>query len=62
MAASHLAPDGAELGARLGLLSSVYVGDLLAKVEVTGFLIVDTIDLDEGGVVISVSATSVIVS
>lgn len=54
--ASDLAPHDAELVA-LGLVD---VGDLLAVVEVATFLVLNTIDLDQAGLVVCVATSSVI--
>ena len=45
--AGDLAPDDADLGAADLLLSLVDVGNTLAKVEVGGVGVVDTLDLDQ---------------
>ena len=55
---SNLSPNSAELRASLSDLSLVYEGNLLAKVEVTALLIIDTIDFNKGGVVVGVAAPS----
>jgi hypothetical protein len=54
--AGDLAPDDAELVS----LCLVDVGDLLAVVEVSALLVLNTVDLDQVGVVVCVAATSVI--
>lgn len=48
-----LAPDNADLGAPDLLLAPVDKGDLLAKVEVGGVGVVDTLDLDQAGTRVS---------
>lgn len=53
--AGDLAPHHAELVA-LGLVD---VGDLLSVVEVSALLVLNTVDLDQVGVVVRVAATSV---
>jgi hypothetical protein len=55
--AGHLTPHNTEL-VSLGLVD---VGDLLSMVEVATFLVLDTIDLDEVGVVVCVAASSAII-
>jgi hypothetical protein len=54
--AGHLSPHNAEL-VSLGLVD---VGDLLSVVEVASLLVLDTIDLDQVGVVVCVTAASAI--
>lgn len=60
MGTQDLAPDGAELGAGNSLLGLVDVSNLLAEVELGSLGVIDTIDLEQGGVVVGVATTSVI--
>lgn len=57
-----LSPNATKVRAVLLNLASVDVGNLLAKVEVACFLVVHTIDLDQSGVGVGVSATSTILT
>lgn len=59
VAAHDLAPDNAELGASDRSLGLVDIGHLLAEVVLASLSVVDTVDLEEGGVVVGVAATSV---
>lgn len=59
MLAGDLAPNSAVLGAVLEGGGSVDEGDLLAEVEVSAGLVVDTVDLEEVGVVVGVAASPV---
>lgn len=56
--AHDLAPDNTELGAGNGGLGLVDVGDLLSEVVLASLGVVDAVDLQEGGVVVGVAATS----
>lgn len=56
MVAGDLAPHDTELVA----LCLVDVGDLLSVVEVATFLVLDTVNLDEGGLVVYVTTASAI--
>ena len=46
---ADLAPDHADLGATALDVATVDVGDLLAKVELGGLGVIDTLNLDERG-------------
>jgi hypothetical protein len=57
MLAGNLAPNGAVLGSVLQGGGSVDESDLLAKVEVSLILVVDTVDLEKVCVVVGVTAS-----
>jgi len=57
--AHHLSPNDSELRAGHSLLGLVNISNLLAEVELAAVLIVDAIQGEEGGVVVSVGETSV---
>ena len=55
MSPAHLSPVDLELGSVLSSVRALgNVSDLLSKVEVNSTLVIDTSDLDEGGVVVLV--------
>ena len=59
MRAGDLSPNNAELVSSLGNLGLVDISDFLAKVVVSGLLIVASLNLDKIGVVISVATSTV---
>jgi hypothetical protein len=60
MATHHFTPNNSKLRAGDCLLCLIYVGYLLSEVVVASSFIIDTFQLQEVGVVVSVSSASVI--
>lgn len=58
MGASDLSPDNTELRSSDGLLGLVDVCDSLAEVEFGSLGVLNTFDLQKGGVVVGVAASS----
>ena len=56
----HLAPDDPDLCASYLLLAAVNICDALAGVESRSLLVLDTLDLDEGGIRVRVALASLV--